>query len=150
MASPVRDLAGPLVLVGAGKMGSALLEGWLALGLDPTKILVIEPHPSAEVAAHAARGLRLNPDLRGLKTAAIVIAVKPQIAAEVVPALSTLIGDKTVTISIMAGRTLATLEKALPANDNLWRVVRKARTDTCRDVNDPCFSKLRNQRISAG
>jgi pyrroline-5-carboxylate reductase len=117
------DLAGPLVLVGAGKMGSALLEGWLALPLDPAKILVIEPHPSAEIIAHTARGLRLNPDLRALTAAAIVIAVKPQIAAEVVPTLHALIGASTVTVSIMAGRTLATLQKALPAGAAIIRAM---------------------------
>jgi pyrroline-5-carboxylate reductase len=122
-AALLHDLPGPLVLVGAGKMGSAMLEGWLALGLDPAKVLVIEPHPSTEIVAHTPRGLRLNPDLRGLKAAAIVVAVKPQIAAEVVPMLRVLIGDSTVTVSIMAGRTLATLEKVLPANAAIVRAM---------------------------
>ncbi len=77
------DVDGPLVLVGAGKMGSALLEGWLALGLDLEKLVVIEPQPSPAITAHT--GLRLNPDLHGLKARAIVIAVKPQLAPDVVP-----------------------------------------------------------------
>ena len=59
------DVDGPLVLVGAGKMGSALLEGWLALGLDVEKLVVIEPQPSPAIMAHT--GLRLNPALHGLK-----------------------------------------------------------------------------------
>src|SRR5215813_6779930 len=99
------DVAGTLVLVGAGKMGAALLEGWLALGLDPAKLVVIEPQPSRELLAQAARGVRLNPQSRG-HAAAIVVAVKPQIAAEVMPALTTLIDAGTVVVSIMAGRTL--------------------------------------------
>jgi pyrroline-5-carboxylate reductase len=112
--SDLRDLPGLLVLVGAGKMGGALLEGWLRLGLDPARIAVIEPKPEPQISALAARGVRLNPDLRALKdVAAIVIAVKPQIAAEVLPTLAPLIGASTVVVSIMAGRTLQFLSTTL-------------------------------------
>jgi hypothetical protein len=106
-APDLRNLPGLLVLVGAGKMGGALLDGWLRLGLDPARIAVIEPKPAPQVSALAARGVRLNPDLGALKdVAAIVIAVKPQMAAEVLPALAPMIGASTVVVSIMAGRTL--------------------------------------------
>src|SRR4051794_12621037 len=43
---PLRDFAGTIVLLGAGKMGMALMEGWFALGLDPGTLAVIEPTPS--------------------------------------------------------------------------------------------------------
>jgi pyrroline-5-carboxylate reductase len=110
----LRNLPGRLVLVGAGKMGGALLDGWLRLGLDPARIAVIEPKPAPQVSALAARGVRLNPDLRALKdVAAIVIAVKPQLAAEVLPALAPMIGASTVVVSIMAGRTLQFLSATL-------------------------------------
>ena len=99
----MNDLAGPIVLCGAGKMGGALLEGWLQAGLAPGKIAVIEPHPAPPIAALAARGVRLNPDPATLKNAAaIVIAVKPQIAAEALPAVAPMIGPATVVVSIMA------------------------------------------------
>jgi pyrroline-5-carboxylate reductase len=110
----LRDLVGPIVLCGAGKMGGALLEGWLKAGLAPDKIAVIEPDPAPAVAALAARGVRLNPEPNTLKNAAaIVIAVKPQIAAEALPALTAMIGPATVVVSIMAGRTLQFLSGAL-------------------------------------
>src|SRR5438876_1205840 len=48
---PLADLSGTILLAGAGKMGSAMLEGWLALGLAPEMIAVIEPQPSREIAA---------------------------------------------------------------------------------------------------
>jgi pyrroline-5-carboxylate reductase len=105
------EIAGPLILVGAGKMGGAMLEGWLRLGLDPTKLIVIEPQPSDEVVARAALGIRLNPELGGLKASAVVIAIKPQLAPEVVPTLSSLIDASTTVVSIMAGRTLAFLQR---------------------------------------
>src|SRR5262249_9831355 len=114
---------GPLVLVGAGKRGGAMLDGWLALGLDPTKIVVLEPQPSAQIAAQTALGLRLNPDLAGLRAAAVVIAVKPQIAAEAIPALGALVDTATTVVSIMAGRTLAFLQKALPARAAIVRAM---------------------------
>jgi len=110
----LRDFSGLVVLVGAGKMGGALLEGWLRLGLDPIKVAVLEPQPSPQIAALAARGLRLNPDPQTLTAAAaIVIAVKPQTAAEAIPAAVPLVAASTVVVSIMAGRTLRFLGAAL-------------------------------------
>jgi pyrroline-5-carboxylate reductase len=111
----LRNLPGPLVLVGAGKMGGALLDGWLRFGLDPAQVAVIEPKPAPQIAALAARGVRLNPDASLLEgAAAVVIAVKPQIAAEVLAAIGPTIAAPTVVISIMAGRTLQFLTGALP------------------------------------
>jgi len=43
--SSLQEVAGTIVLIGAGKMGGALLEGWLRLGLDPRKLVVVEPQP---------------------------------------------------------------------------------------------------------
>ena len=109
------NVTGCVLLVGAGKMGGALLEGWVALGLDPGHIAVIEPNPSPEIDALAARGLRLNP-LPGTlgPVAAIVIAVKPQNAPGVLPILPPFIDRTTLVLSIMAGRTLDFLAQAFP------------------------------------
>lgn len=111
-ANTVSDIRGDILLVGAGKMGGALLDGWLALGLDPRKVAVFEPQPSPDIAAQAIGGLRLNPDPATLRPAAIVVAVKPQAAPAVVPALAAVAADAVV-ISIMAGRTLAFLASML-------------------------------------
>jgi pyrroline-5-carboxylate reductase len=109
------DFSETLLLVGAGKMGGAMLEGWLALGLAADKIAVLEPQPTSDIAALAGRGLRLNPAPRDIgEAAAIVVAVKPQTAPEAMPALAPFVGGSTVTVSIMAGRTLRFLEGALP------------------------------------
>lgn len=109
------DIVGPLILVGAGKMGGAMLEGWLGHGLDPTKLIVIDPQPSKDVVARTPLGLRLNPELSGIRAAAIVIAIKPQLAPEVLPTLRSLIDASTIVVSIMAGRTLAFLQQQTPA-----------------------------------
>ena len=120
----LRDFSGHLVLVGAGKMGSALLEGWLRFGLDPKHISVLEPQPTPQIAALATNGLQLNPQLRGLgDAAAVVIAVKPQTAAEAIPPLKPMIGASTVVVSIMAGRTLQFIAGALNAPCALVRAM---------------------------
>jgi pyrroline-5-carboxylate reductase len=111
----LRDFAGTLLLVGAGKMGGAMLEGWVALGLYPARVTVLEPQPSDELAALAARGLRLNPARPAPEAPdVIVIAVKPQTAPEVAPILRQMTGPSTLVVSIMAGRTLQFLARALP------------------------------------
>lgn len=120
----LREFSGTLVLVGAGKMGSALLEGWLRLGLAPNHVVVIEPSPSSDVAALAKRGLSLNPDLRALRDPAVVVlAVKPQIAAEALAPLRAVVGAGTLVISIMAGRTLHFLATALERAGALVRAM---------------------------
>ena len=111
--STLRDFSGTLVLVGAGQMGGAMLQGWLALGLDPNRIAIIEPNPSADIAASQARGVRINPP--SIQDASvIVIATKPQDAATVVPTLKPFTGTDTLAVSIMAGKTLGFLQSALP------------------------------------
>jgi pyrroline-5-carboxylate reductase len=112
---PFANLSGTILLVGAGKMGSAMLDGWLALGLSPRNVAVLEPQPTPEVTALAARGLRLNPSAEAAgEVAAVVVAIKPQVAPEVMPALAPFVGAATVVVSIMAGRTLKFLAEALP------------------------------------
>jgi pyrroline-5-carboxylate reductase len=92
-----------------------MLEGWLALGIDAKNVVVIEPQPTSDIAALTARGLRLNPKSSEVGAAsAIVIAIKPQVAPEVVPTLAPYVGRSTVAVSIMAGRTLRFLASALP------------------------------------
>ena len=55
-ASPLTNLHGTIALAGAGKMGGAMLTGWLAGGLDGKRVVVIEPQPSSEIDALAAKG----------------------------------------------------------------------------------------------
>ncbi len=111
---PLGKLSGTLLLVGAGKMGSAMLDGWLARGLNPRKLAVIEPQPGKAVKALARRGAKLNPKGKIADVTAVIIAVKPQTAAEALPPLAVHIGKSTLVLSIMAGRTLGFLERVLP------------------------------------
>jgi pyrroline-5-carboxylate reductase len=123
-ARTLAHISRTILLVGAGKMGSAMLEGWLGLGLDPKHAAVLEPQPARELTALAARGLRLNPTASAIgEVSAIIIAVKPQIAAEVIPSLTAYVGAGTVVVSIMAGQTLGFLEHALSQRAALVRAM---------------------------
>jgi len=104
-------------------MGSAMLDGWLARGFKPRQITVIEPHPGKAVKALARRGLKLNPKGKNAEASAIVIAVKPQTAPEAVPPIAGYVGASTLVLSIMAGRTIASLEKSLPPGAAIVRAM---------------------------
>ena len=120
----LRDFSGLIALIGAGKMGGALLEGWLRLGLDPRNVAVLEPEPLPHIAALASRGIRLNPDPTTLRQAdIIVIAIKPQAADEALSALAADVSSSALIISIMAGRTLRFLSTAFPHAKSMVRAM---------------------------
>lgn len=98
-------MASRLVLLGCGKMGGALVQGWLARGHPAEAIQVIDPQPAAWLAES---GVAVNPGSPGPAEAAI-LAVKPQMMAQAAPALADLAAQGCAMISIAAGTTLATL-----------------------------------------
>jgi pyrroline-5-carboxylate reductase len=97
-----------LVLVGCGRMGGAMLQGWLARGLDAGAVTVIDPNLAPE---WQDRGLRVNADLPG-DPAVVVLAVKPQMMGGALSAMPDLSGS--LVISVAAGTTIATFEAAFP------------------------------------
>jgi pyrroline-5-carboxylate reductase len=106
------QIKGAILLAGAGKMGGAMLSGWLAQGLDARSLGVIEPHPSDEIRALAAQGIRLNPSPREIgAAAALVVALKPQMFREAGAMLKSFAGPATLVVSIMAGTTIASIEQ---------------------------------------
>jgi len=136
---------GTLVLLGAGKMGAAMLEGWLARGLPPRKIVVLDPQPGKAVKALTRRGLKLNPKSKAAAATAIVIAVKPQTAPDALPALRAYAGKNTLIVSIMAGRTLRFLQDALPGASALVR----AMPNTPAAIGRGITTAVPNARVSA-
>ncbi len=105
----------PLVLVGAGKIGGALLAGWLDRDLAPQAVVVVDPNPPGDsrelLAAHGIAPVAAPPG--GVTAQVIVLAVKPQIMANALPPLAPLVGEGTVALSIAAGTTLAALANGL-------------------------------------
>src|SRR5438552_5332938 len=108
----LQNITGTIVLAGAGKMGGAMLSGWLAQGLDAGRVVVIEPAPSPEISALAKQGVRLNSSAKDAGAiAALVIAVKPQSFREAGTSLKPFTASSTLVVSIMAGTTIASLEE---------------------------------------
>jgi pyrroline-5-carboxylate reductase len=108
---PLADLRGTLVLAGAGKMGGAMLTGWLARGLDPKRVVVLDPFAPDAIQALGAVGVRINRAANTIgRVETLVIAVKPQMFREAGPALRELAGSALV-VSIMAGTTIAAISE---------------------------------------
>lgn len=104
-----------LLLFGAGKMGAAMLDGWLADGLPPDAVTVIEPHPAEPIKSLAARGLKLNPPGGDIPPAdVLVLAIKPQVLDAATATLAPLVSSKTLVISILAGKRIVDLSQRLP------------------------------------
>lgn len=117
--------AGPILLVGAGRMGSALLKGWLAQGVAPDRIFVQEPSLGGDVAAlirDAGIGTGTPPTLLAAP-AVVVLAVKPQAMDDVLPPLAALTGADTLVISVAAGTTIANIARYFAADTAIVRAM---------------------------
>ena len=100
-----------LVLLGCGKMGTALLTGWLAAGVPAASVWVIEPHPTDWLKS---LGVHLNAGIPPAPAVAL-IAVKPQMMGAALPALQALGNGKTLFVSIAAGTSIASFAAAFGA-----------------------------------
>jgi pyrroline-5-carboxylate reductase len=108
--------SGPLLLIGCGKMGGALLSGWLDHGVPPETVHVVEPgaaalQPFAGKPLHRHGTLAEAPD--DLAPAVVMLAVKPQMMDEALKGLERFATPGTVFLSIAAGKTLAYFEERL-------------------------------------
>lgn len=105
---------GPVMLIGAGKMGLALARGWLDAGLPVANLIVVDPVPGEGARAFADDyGVAINAEPVGLEPNVLVLAVKPQIIGDVVAGMGPVIGSHTLVLSIAAGISIATLSKSL-------------------------------------
>ncbi len=129
-----------LVLLGCGKMGTALLTGWLGAGVPAASVWVIEPSPTDWLAAsgvHLNKGVPPGP-------AVALLAVKPQMMGAALPALQALGNGTTLFVSIAAGTTIATFEGAL---GTLTPIVRTM-PNTPAMVNRGITALCRNAHVS--
>jgi pyrroline-5-carboxylate reductase len=108
-----------LVLLGCGKMGQAMLSGWLAAGLPASQVWIVEPNPAS---ALAALGVRINVPLPS-RAAAVVLAVKPQMMEQALPQVAGLAGSGAMFLSIAAGLTLKWFEARLGAATPIVRAM---------------------------
>jgi len=105
---------GPVVLVGAGKMGLALARGWVAGGLPANHLVLVDPRPLEPTVEFAREhGIRLLGSPLGVLTHVLVLAVKPQVIKQVMDEIQPIVGPHTLVLSIAAGISLKTLANGL-------------------------------------
>lgn len=106
-----------LALIGSGKMGGAMLEGWIATGLKGEAIQVVDPNPPADLRTLAmTHRFRINPSMRDVEPPQVlVLAIKPQMLEAAAPMIRHFVGPQTLVISILAGKTIANLRDNMPA-----------------------------------
>ena len=108
-----------LVLLGCGKMGSAMLAGWLARGLPAGSVWVIDPKPSEWLRT---TGVQLNAALPE-NPAIVLVAVKPQMMAEALPTLQMMGDGETLFVSVAAGTPISYFEQTLGAQTPVVRAM---------------------------
>ncbi len=116
----------PLVLVGCGNMGRALVRGWLTAGLDPAALLIIDPGLDPDEAPEflGCTILAAAADLEeGVPARLLMLAVKPQVMNGVLANLGGLVGEHTIAVSIAAGVTLDQMQRGLGENVSLVRAM---------------------------
>lgn len=129
-----------LVLAGAGKMGGAMLAGWLDAGLDPRRTTIVDPVPARPIVDLCTeRGIALNPT-DPEPGAVLVLGIKPQGLDTAAPGLDRLIGRDTLLISILAGKTVADLRGRLPRARAIVRAMPNLPASIGRGATGACAS----------
>ena len=119
-------MEGDLLLVGCGRMGGALLDGWIAGGLSPAQVTIVEPFveahaPLQEKGCHCvSRATGID---AGLRPALVLFAVKPQMMAGVLPDYRRFVGPNSVFLSIAAGTKISQMEEALGPGTSIVRAM---------------------------
>jgi pyrroline-5-carboxylate reductase len=128
-----------ILLIGCGKMGGALLGGWLARGIGASRIHVVEP---AGVAQKGIAAVKAAGDLpAGLKPDVTVFAVKPQSLDEVAPDYRRFAGAGAVALSIAAGKTIAVFERHLGADAAIVRTMPNTPAAVGRGITVACANR---------
>lgn len=123
-----------LVLLGCGKMGSALLQGWLASGLAPGSVHVVDPAPSDWVRA---QGVQVNAALPQAP-AVVLVAVKPQMMGAALPQLRSFGGGGTLFVSVAAGTRIAAYEAVLGTDTPIVRTMPNTPAAVGRGITALC------------
>lgn len=131
-----------LLLVGCGKMGSAMLEGWLDQGTPAADITIVEPNTEAAddfVARLGVQAIVSAADLADdYAPDVVVLAVKPQIMDQVLAPYASLTKHNPVFLSIAAGRTIASFEALLGTNAAIVRAMPNTPASIGRGITVGC------------
>ena len=154
------SVKGPILLVGGGNMGGALIDGWLDGGFDPEGIHVVEPDAGNRQPLRD-KGVRAVADMAelpgDLDPAVVVLAVKPQVMDSVLPPYARYTAPGTVFLSIAAGRTIASLTRHLGrsaavvrAIPNTPAAIRRGMTVLCANANADEAQRAACERLLQG
>lgn len=140
--TPSPLLPSPLLLVGCGKMGGAMLEGWLRMGLDCEGTSILDPHASPSLVATCEQhGIALNPSPSSIPTPQVILlGIKPQMLDDAAPSLAGHIGPQTLLVSILAGKTMDNLRTRLPGLKAIVRAMPNLPAAVQRGVTGACAS----------
>lgn len=123
-------------LIGAGRMGGALLRGWLAGGFPPDRLFVREPHPSGEISSLLRQhGIVDAPEA---PADVLVLAVKPQVLDPVLAEVAPAAGVNTVVLSIAAGRTIQSIGLHFKAGTPIVRSMPNLPAEAGRGITALC------------
>jgi pyrroline-5-carboxylate reductase len=140
----IRD-AVPLLLIGCGKMGGAMLAGWRDRGFAADDIVVVEPSVELAPAIRARHGVTVVADAaalpRDLEPAALVFAVKPQIMDEAVPHFRRHAEAGAWVLSIAAGTTIGFFESRLGASTAMVRAMPNTPAAIGRGITALCANR---------
>lgn len=125
MSNTSPHLPASITLIGAGKMGSAMLSGWLAMGLSGSAVTILEPAPHPDLSALCTKhGIALNPPASAWKPAdVLILAIKPQMLDAAAPSLAPLVSAQTLIISILAGKRISDLAARLTGTTTIVRAM---------------------------
>lgn len=112
-----------ILLVGCGKMGSALLDGLINSGANAANIMVIEPHTENISQKDINIISNIDNGLGSFKTDTVLLAVKPQMMEQILPQIAAICPENTLFLSIAAGKTVAFYEKYLGKNAKIVRAM---------------------------
>ncbi|WP_299043331.1 pyrroline-5-carboxylate reductase [uncultured Tateyamaria sp.] len=129
-----RIAARGLLLLGCGKMGSAMLAGWLERGLPASSVWVQDPAPSPWVQS---TGVHVNAVLPA-GPAIVLIAVKPQMMGDALPAIAAFGGGDTVFVSVAAGTPLSAFEDVFGAATPIVRAMPNTPAAVGRGITAIC------------
>lgn len=123
-SNPSDSTAGKITLYGCGRMGSAMLAGWLKGGFDAASLQVIEPNPSQDLLDFAAdRGVPLVTIEKAGSASVLLLAVKPQVIGDIAANAGHIVNSDTLVVSIMAGTTIDRIRDLFPAAGSIVRTM---------------------------
>ncbi len=139
-----------LLLLGAGKMGAALLEGWLKNGMPGSAVTIVDPYVSSHVQSLSLEyGCSVNPKVQAGPQDIIVLAVKPQMLASV--DLNNAVGKDTLVVSIMAGKTISNIQSQTPQVQAVIRAMPNTPASIGKGISgafaSPSVSKIQKELV---